>query len=147
MQDGRLLSGRTQEIALPQARALRPLTYQLLCTADIPEGIELSGRRSGGSACVRAPVMPVSDVDGEAGKGGAGQLQRWWYFSSVTCSPRLAWGRRWLVGTAWVVGWWVMKWPGYGAVPLPSGRAGDAVGVDFPGLAAAWLVEAVAFGG
>jgi hypothetical protein len=27
IQDGRLLSGRPQGIALPQARALRPLTY------------------------------------------------------------------------------------------------------------------------
>jgi hypothetical protein len=43
---------------------------------------------------------------------------------------------------------WVMKWPG----PVrcrcrsPTGGADDGAGADFPGLAAAWLVEAVAFG-
>src|SRR5207247_10297921 len=73
--------------------------------ASSPLGADLAGLHVCGCRSCRGAALTAKP------ERGAGQRQLWWYSSSVTCSPRLASGRR-PPGTASVVGRWVLEWPG-----------------------------------
>jgi hypothetical protein len=82
-----------------------PLHCRYAGKASSPLGADLAGLHVCGCRSCRGAALTAKP------ERGAGQRQFWWYSSSVTCSPRLASGR-WPPGTASVVAWWVMMWPG-----------------------------------
>src|SRR5258708_7992877 len=93
-----------------------------------------------------APVMPVSGVAGEAGTGRQAAPALVVVLVGDVLGP--AGLRSFVAGDGFDDGRAGHEVAGCGAVPVPfAGRGTDDVaGADFPGPAAAWLAEAVAFG-
>src|SRR5258708_23755448 len=96
--------------------------------------------------CLPAPVMAVSGVAGEAGKGRQTASALVVVLAGDVLAP--AGLRSFVAGDGFDDGRAGHEVAGCGAVPAPfAGRGTDDVaGADFLDPAAAWLAEAVAFG-